>query len=621
MWSPYFLAWIQLELSLPIIVWLPVALALVHRAHRTRSWAWLGAAALPLGLMLDGGTLDQATGAVALVGLYGGFLELADLYRTRRAPELRRRTLNAFGRLCALGALGLGLGLVTYLPFALLSQRIARSPIPYDVYTRELNVPFDQFGRLWEHLPLPIDMYDMHRMTFVGTVVAALAVIGLFMRRPGAGLGRALLVGSIAAFAYTPLTSVIDKLSSQYRYISPGRFLWAWVLGMVVLAALGLDQVLRWIVGQRGRADAEPVPQAELVWTKPTVRQAGAVVLVAVALAATGLQLYRYGRAINVTFTPRTAEYLFPTTPVIAELEARNATPAGDRNLPVYVEGHGTPVDSSLPGIYPFESAAGYDSALPSWVADLWRVVGGKDAAFVSANPLSQGLRSLFSSTATRFDLLPRLGITSVLTEPDIDATAGWDAAGVAQKGLAPSYDGADGRIYDVEEAAPRAYVVHASEAEATQAAGLARFTDPSFPWRTTVLLAGSARTGDPSGGAATPLEPATVERHDLDAVRVKVHSDGPGWLVLLDSYDEGWTATVDGRSVPVRRANTSFRAVPVPDGDSTVEFHYSTPGLKLGAALSGLSLVIVAVLVASPALERRRRLPKRPQPPPDGSA
>jgi hypothetical protein len=612
MWSPYFLAWIQLELVLPIIVWLPVALALVHRAHRTRSWPALAGAAAALGLMLNGGTLDQASGAVALVGAYGGFLELADLWRTRAGPDLGRRARAAFGRLAALGALGIALGMVTYLPFALLASRLARAPIPYDVYIRELNVPFDQFGKLWAHLPLPLDMYDMHRMTFVGTIVAALAVVGLFTRRPGSGLGRALLVGSIAAFAYTPLTAVIDKLSSQYRYISPGRFLWAWVLGMVVLAALGLDRVLAWVVGTRAGPGVEPIPQVDLRWRTPSGRQLAAVALVAVAIAGTGLQLYRYGRDINVPFTPRTAEYLYPSTPVIERLEARGAAPAGDRNLPVYVVGQAPPVDSSLPAIFPFESAAGYESALPTWVADLWRVVSGTSAAKVSAAPLSQGLYTLFPSDGTRFDLLPRLGITSVITGPNITAAPGWDAAGLAAKGLAPDYTGADARLYTVTDAAPRAYVVHAVEAEQSQAEGLARFTDGSFPWKTTVLLEPGVASNGPTG-SATPLEPATVEAHGIDAVTVKVHSDGPGWLVLLDSYDEGWTAEVDGRSTPVRRANSSFRAVQVPGGDSTVTFHYSTPGLQLGAAISVVALLVVIALAVVPPVQRRRR--RRPQP------
>ena len=577
MWNPYLLAWMQLELGLAVLVWLPAALALVHRAHRARSRPALAGAALALAAMLLGGTLDQATGAVALVGAYGLALEVDRLRRERRDDrrEQRLEAARAVGRMALLGALGVAVGMVSYLPFVLLSGRIARAPIPYDTFLHEVAVPLRAFPKLLWPLSTPITVAQMHQMTFVGTLVVVLAAVGTFSRRAGAGLARTLVVGSIVVLAATPLTHVFDALTSQYRYISPGRFLWAWALGLIVLAAFGLDRLLGLLDGRRLAAGA----------------------LVAVALAGTGAQLYRYGRSINQPFTPRVAKYQYPATPVISHIEALGARPAGDRNLPVHIPGQGRPADASIPAVFPFESAAGYDSALPRWIADLWRVVGGEQPSTVSAHPLSQGLISLFPTDAVRTDLLARVGVTSVLTAPNVADAPGWDAAGVAAKGLRPDYAGADGRVLLVDGAAPRAYVVHRAEQAGDAAVELARFTDPAFPWQTSVLLDGApSDTGD----AATPMQPATVTEHDIDAVTVEVHSDGPGWLVLLDSYDDGWTATVDGHAEPVTRANVAFRAVAVPAGDSVVRFRYATPGLDAGAALTALGLAGVTALAVS---------------------
>ena len=66
--------------------------------------------------------------------------------------------------------------------------------------------------------------------------------------------------------------------------------------------------------------------------------------------------------------------------------------------------------------------------------------------------------------------------------------------------------------------------------------------------------------------------------------------------------YDEGWTATVDGKAVDVEKVNVGFMAVLVPgDGqEHTIEFTYNTPGLKMGALLSlgGVVLTIIFLVL-----------------------
>ncbi len=65
--------------------------------------------------------------------------------------------------------------------------------------------------------------------------------------------------------------------------------------------------------------------------------------------------------------------------------------------------------------------------------------------------------------------------------------------------------------------------------------------------------------------------------------------------------YDEGWSATVNGRPVDIEQVNVGFMAVPVGRGESTIRFDYKTPGLAIGAivTLSGVAVLGVYLLVS----------------------
>ena len=65
---------------------------------------------------------------------------------------------------------------------------------------------------------------------------------------------------------------------------------------------------------------------------------------------------------------------------------------------------------------------------------------------------------------------------------------------------------------------------------------------------------------------------------------------------MLADAFASGWTATLDGATAPVLRADYVFRAVAVPTpGPHTVVFTFRPPGLWPGlcATLSALLLIV----------------------------
>ena len=145
-------------------------------------------------------------------------------------------------------------------------------------------------------------------------------------------------------------------------------------------------------------------------------------------------------------------------------------------------------------------------------------------------------------------------------------------------------------RAYALERPWPRAYVACRVVPEEA-AAGLMRPYAPGFDPEADVSLEGAAAAGCGAGrvqpGASRPGHEHFV-----------VEADGPGWLVVRASFARGWTAWVDGRRQPVRRANGKHRAVAIPAGRHEVVFSYDPPWLSAGLVATVLGLVACVALV-----------------------
>ena len=88
----------------------------------------------------------------------------------------------------------------------------------------------------------------------------------------------------------------------------------------------------------------------------------------------------------------------------------------------------------------------------------------------------------------------------------------------------------------------------------------------------------------------------AALTRYDPHLVEVEVEASAPAWLFLADTFDPGWSATVDGQARPIRLANAMFRAVAVPAGRHVVAFRYTPAPLAWGATVTlatGLAVLL----------------------------
>jgi hypothetical protein len=155
-------------------------------------------------------------------------------------------------------------------------------------------------------------------------------------------------------------------------------------------------------------------------------------------------------------------------------------------------------------------------------------------------------------------------------------------------------------RVYENPHALPRAFVVYGARVlpdEGKQADALATL-DP----RATAIV---DRAPDPppigDGRAYTEARLTVGERHYL---RIEADAGAPGILVVSEVMYPGWSATLDGKPVPLLYADYAFRGVALPAGHHVVEMRFRSRPTEIGLWLSALGLV---ALIALGSLGRRR--------------
>lgn len=98
-----------------------------------------------------------------------------------------------------------------------------------------------------------------------------------------------------------------------------------------------------------------------------------------------------------------------------------------------------------------------------------------------------------------------------------------------------------------------------------------------------------------------------TYERPSSDVIVLKVQTDRAGFLRVIESFDPGWHARVNGVPAPVLPADGFALAVRLKPGIHEVRLEYRTPGVITGAVISLVSFLLLVMLVFN------RRSPLQP--------
>ena len=233
----------------------------------------------------------------------------------------------------------------------------------------------------------------------------------------------------------------------------------------------------------------------------------------------------------------------------------------------------------NLPMLFGISDIRGYDSIIPQQYVTYMQAI--EKQGLLEHNRISP----LLQEASLDSPLLDMLDVDYVLTDQRL-SRPGWQLVFAGQ----PS-------IYRRVGGLPRAYFVSGARVVAEEQQALEWLRSPGFDPKAEVVLLGPG-VSDVKGDARD-FRAAEIVSYSANRVVVKIADGRPGYLVLSDSYFPGWQAVVNGRPVPLYRANYNFRAVPVPAGTNTVVFNYSPLSLKLGLFSSLIGAIAVVLLSA----------------------
>jgi hypothetical protein len=118
------------------------------------------------------------------------------------------------------------------------------------------------------------------------------------------------------------------------------------------------------------------------------------------------------------------------------------------------------------------------------------------------------------------------------------------------------------------------------------------------------VVLESHATSGNTQcnleANAALQMTGASPNRLSL-----RISAVSSGWLVLSDVWYPGWQAWVDGKLVPILRADYLFRAVQIPAGEHAITFAYRPLSFRMGLGISLIAWIIAAGLLVKILVEK----------------
>jgi hypothetical protein len=100
-----------------------------------------------------------------------------------------------------------------------------------------------------------------------------------------------------------------------------------------------------------------------------------------------------------------------------------------------------------------------------------------------------------------------------------------------------------------------------------------------------------------PLAGDAAVTGTARIVEDLPERVVIQTEAAMPAYLVLADTFDPGWSATVDDHPALIRPAYVAFRAVFLPQGKHTVVFTYRPAGFEPGLRLTLFGIAVGLML------------------------
>ncbi|MEW6207223.1 MAG: YfhO family protein [Acidobacteriota bacterium] len=400
MLNSFMLTWMALEHFIVVEAWLPLIILLSHRAMMKKSWIASAANGTVLAVVFLGGNLIFVEIVFVIWGSHLAYLFARQAWGWTRGNDrqiLLREVLRCAGLIALPLVVCLGLIAVQLLPTLELINSIERRPLNYAEY---LSFKFNLSDLIYFFIEPDLtistpegDFIDpYHKLLFLGTPTALLALIGFWRKHPMVSYARALALVTLAIAVGTPVTWLAFKLLPGFAHLKPlARALFPFNFAVAILAAFGLEALLRHRLKVWRLRLKIPWPYA----------------LACLLLAVVVAQMYLFGKKV-IRYQPNDPDYLFPETPLIQNLKKDKEI----RFLPI-----SPALMGSMSMVFDLDNAGGYDSLIPQRIVRLWRVVSGEDSEVVFQRPLSTAF-TVWETQQLRLDLFPRLAISNVVTQP-----------------------------------------------------------------------------------------------------------------------------------------------------------------------------------------------------------
>jgi hypothetical protein len=212
---------------------------------------------------------------------------------------------------------------------------------------------------------------------------------------------------------------------------------------------------------------------------------------------------------------------------------------------------------------------------------------GGHEQNYHYADVLERGLDS---------PLLDLLGVRYVVVPADTPPENQPGLQRVVRVQHPTVYEDEQSKVLENREALPRAWIVHSARQVGSKEEALDLLSSGQLDLEETALLEEEPpRMSQPEDVSA---DRASITEYTSNRIQLEVATGAAGLLVLSEVYYPAWKAYVDGEPAPVYLTDHLLRSVPVPAGDHTVELRYESWTLRVGMAIS---LVTLATMIALP--------------------
>jgi hypothetical protein len=303
----------------------------------------------------------------------------------------------------------------------------------------------------------------------------------------------------------------------------------------------------------------------------------------ALLVLVSGADLVSIGRTVNPLGPPELVE----TRPTVVD---RLLPHAGETRVQYVAPDPACTRTVAGPRAWPPAARAAFASveALQPPTGVRWGLFGSFDGEFTGLEPRWAG--PVTAAASKLADSAAGLHLQRIANVGHVVFLGHARAGGPALAARLPTSYACGLELLRVDDPLPRAYVVGAERPAGKDA--LAALFDAAFDPRKQVLLADARPGGTPGAPGA-----ARVLARAANVVEVEAELSAPGVLVLVEAFDPGWTASVDGHPAPVLRANVLFRGVRLAPGRHAVRFAYRPAAASLGACASGAGVLLAAAL------------------------